>query len=270
MNFNLVRQDLKTRWKSAFIFALGLVAWGWMIVSLTPVFIGNPEMERLLEAYPEELLAVVGGSVEGVSFFTVEGFLSVEYLSLWWIVILSGFAIGSATGMVAKEVEEGTIDFLLVQPISRTTVILSRFTALTSYLVVLVAISIGTLGLAGAAYDVEISTAGLVAVGVMGLVVSLVVSAYTLLLSLIIKGRGRAVALSVAILIGAHIVNALAPISETLDAIRFLSFFYYYRPAEALVAGEAPWSDLAVLLAMTAVALAASLAVFRKKDIAVI
>jgi ABC-2 type transport system permease protein len=269
MNLNLVRQDLKSRWKSALIFALGLVAYGWMIIAITPMFIDAPEIEQLMEAYPEELLTALGGSVEAAGFFTPEGFLSIQYLALWWIIILSGFAVAFATGIVAKEVEEGTIEFLLVQPLARSTIVLSRFAALAVYISALVTVSMLSIGVAAARYDVELSAAGLAAVAIMGVMVMLAISSYTFLLSLIINGRGRAVAVSVAVLIGAHLLNALAPLNETLEEFRFLSFFYYYRPDELLLTGTINWSEPSFFAAVTAIGLVLSLVVFNKKDIAV-
>lgn len=268
MNLNLFKQALKERWVGGLIFALSLVLYGFLIISLAKDFIGNPAFEQLLEAYPKEFLPLLAGAGD-VNFFTIEGFLTVEFLALWWIVILSGFAISFATGVVSKEIDEGTIEFLLAEPLRRSTLIITRFTALFVYLALLIAVSLGSILVLGPLYDVELKAGGLFAVGLLALAHLLTISAYALFFSVVVRGRSRAVVMSVAVLIGSHLLNALGQLNETIDDFRVLSHFHYYEPYNALRTGSIPWSDIALFAGATAVLVSASILIFRSRDITV-
>lgn len=234
-----------------------------------PIFLKNPEFEQLLKQYPKEMLTLLAGETGQVNIFTVEGFLSIEYLALWWIIIIAGFAITFASGIVAKEVDEGTIEFLVTQPLGRSSIIISRLLALSIYLIALIVVSLGSIGFLAPLYDVKIKTAGLFGVGFVGLTLLLVISAYTLLFSVIFKGRGKAVIYSVTLFIVAHLLNALAGFNETIEKFRFLSFFHYYQPYEILRTGEIPWINVGIFSAIVAVCVLLSLLIFQRKDIAV-
>jgi len=270
LNLNLFSRALKERWIGSLTFAAGLFLYSFLIVWIMPTILKNPEFAQLFEQYPKEVLALVaGGGVEVKDIFTVEGYLSMEYLALWWIIIIAGFAITFASGVVAKEVDEGTIEFLATQPLGRSSIIISRLLALSVHLIILIVVSLGSIGLLAPLYDVKIKTAGLFGVGFVGLIFLLAISAYTLFFSVIFKGRGKAVIYSVTLFIVAHLLNALAAFNETIEKFRFLSFFHYYHPYEILKTGDIPWSDVGVFSAIVAICIILSLLIFRRKDIAV-
>jgi ABC-2 type transport system permease protein len=268
MNLNLWAQALKERWLSALIFSASLFLYSLTIVAVTEPFIGEPALRQLLERYPEEVLALAAGGLSGVDMFTPEGFLTIEYFALWLIVIVGGFAIAFTTSIVSKEIDDGTISILLTQPLRRNSLILSRFLALTLYLLILLTVAFGSTGLLAPVYGVKLKVSGLLAAGVLAFAFVLVISAYTLLFSVIFKGRGRAIIFSVALFLASHLLNALAELSKTLEKVRFLSFFYYYKPYEALRTGNLPWSDLGLFLTIIIICLLLSLVIFARKDIA--
>jgi ABC-2 type transport system permease protein len=236
---------------------------------MIPAMLKTPEFEQLIKSYPKAMLPLISGIVSGVNIFTVEGMLSYYFLAIWWIVIIAGFAIAFATGIVSKEMDEGTIEFLLTEPISRASVILTRFAALAFYILVLIVVTLGSIALLALVYDVEIKSARLVGVGLVGFALLLTVSAYTLLFSVIFKGRGKAVAWSVVIIFVTHLINALSGLNKTVKELRFLSLFRYYNPYKILTTGDIPWRDLAVFAVVFVVCIVLSVIIFQRKDIAV-
>lgn len=271
MNLNLLKQSIRDYWKSSLIFVISLVLYVWLLVAIMPTMLktSNSGIEQILKSYPKEVLTLLTGGTDIMSMLTPEGFLSVEFLSLWWIIIMAGFAITFATSIAAKEMDEGTIEFLLSQPISRVYVILTRFVALAFYLLVLIGVSLGSMVILTRAYDVKLKSAHLVGVGLLCFAFLLAISAYTLLFSVVFKGRGKAVVWSVAVLFISHLVNALATFNETVEKFRFLSPFRYYNPYKILKTGNILWRDLAVFAAVLLICLVLSLIVFQKKDITV-
>jgi ABC-2 type transport system permease protein len=267
VSLNLVTRYVKDRWVSVTVFSFSLFLYCWLIVSIMPTFIGNVEFMKLIEQYPRELLVFFAPGSDVASIFTPEGFLALEFLSLWWVFIVAGFAIPGATAIVAKEVDEGTVDFLLAQPLKRATLILNRFLALLLCLFVLAAVPILSIYFLGIAYDVELGLGGLIATGVMGFVFFVSIASYSLLLSLLLRERSEANIASVSLLLVVYLLNALSELSDSIEKFRFLSFFRYFRPDRTLANGEIPLRDLSVFLAIIAVCLVFSFMIFRRKDI---
>lgn len=266
MNLNLLARALKERKVGVSIFGLSLFLYAWMLMSLIPVFLKNVQFRGLIAQYPKALLNLAAGA-SNVDFFTVEGFMTIEFLALWFPIIILGFAVAFATAMVAKEIDEGTIDFLMSQPIPRQNLILSRFFSLILYLIALTTIALGSLYLLAPLYDAKLKIRGILLTGLLALVFFLAISPYTLFLSLILKERGQAIVASVSIFVASHLLNALADFSDTLKKFRFLSMFKYYQPYKTLTTGDVPWRDIAIFLVITVIFLVGSLLVFRRKDI---
>lgn len=268
MNLNLLKRALKDRWRGASIFGLSLFLYAWMMIWFMPVFLENVQFKELIAKYPKAIMSLFAGA-SNIDFFSPEGFMTVEFLALWFPIIVIGFAITMATAIVSKEVGDGTMDFLLAQPISRQSLILSRFAALILYLIALVVITFGSMPLLGRFYDVTFKLKGLLVTGLLALAFFMAISAYTLFLSVILRERGHAIVASISIFIGTHLLNAFADLNETVEKFRFLSMFKYYQPYKALATGEVPWRDISIFLAIMLVFFVASLAVFRRKDISV-
>lgn len=269
MNLNLLLRSLKERWISASIFALSLALYVWVILALIPVFIKNQQFKALLAQYPKALMSLFAGA-GNINMFSPEGFISIEFLQLWMPIIVFGFAVTFATAIVAKEMDDGTMDLLMAQPIARTSLVLSRFTAMAAYLAALALVTVGSIGVGGRFYDVTFKVEGLLATGLLFLAFMLAIAAFSIFLSVVLRDRGQAIILAVAVFIVSHLLNALSELNETVRKFRFLSIFKYYNPYKALATGEIPWRDISIFLAITLVFLIASLILFRRKDISTV
>ena len=80
--------------------------------------------------------------------------------------------------------------------------------------------------------------------------------------------RGLSIGISSAAGVACYFLNALAPISESIEPLRVLSPFYYYIDADPLSNGL-NLGHAGVLLALTAIFLAAALVTFDRRDLAV-
>lgn len=270
---SLFKRALKDRGISTLIFAISLFLYSWMLMTFIPTFLSSeliPQFEALFKSYPKEIISIfAGGDLSISQMMMPEGFIAINFLALWWIVIVGSYAIAFGTAVVGKEIDDGTIEILLVQPISRTKIILGRFLACLFSLFLLSVITIGSIGVLGRFYDVEFKIKGLISVGFLGLLFFIFIAAFSLLLSIIFKERGRSVSLSVAFLLGSHLLNALSDLSDILKNLRFLSIFKYYNPFEALKTGNVSLGDVSVFLVLILLSLAASLIIFKRKDVSI-
>ena len=122
--WNIIVQRLKEQRNSIIYYALGLLAYVWMIMAIYPSFGNSTEIEELIKLYPKDFLKFFGGNETALS--TIEGFMSLEFLNFFFILIVL-FYIGAAAGsIVAGRIENKTMDFFLSQPISRIKILISE------------------------------------------------------------------------------------------------------------------------------------------------
>jgi len=83
-------------------------------------------------------------------------------------------------------------------------------------------------------------------------------------------GTGRrtlAVGLTVALAVGAYLVNSLAALVDALEPFRKLSPFYHYVAGDPLRRGLDPWHTL-FLVALGALAAVIGVVLFARRDVA--
>ncbi|MBE0446982.1 MAG: ABC transporter permease subunit, partial [Actinobacteria bacterium] len=191
MNVNLLFKSLKDIRISWPAYAAGLILYAYLITSIYPtLFRDSTEFLRLLESYPESILKIFGGGTANLA--TVEGFLALEMFALMWIIIAGAFVIAYATGVIAKEIESGTIEMLLSQPITRVSALVTKSIVLFAGTIGLVIVTLLATYLTGLAVDIELKPEGVVALGIVGSLFFLAIGSYSLLFSVIFGERGRA------------------------------------------------------------------------------
>lgn len=274
MNLNLLKNSLKERWLSTLTFTGGLFLYCWLIIAIIPVMFTastTKEMENILSQYPKEILSLlVGGGTDISQFFTIEGFISLELYSLWWIIIVGGFAISLALGIIAKDTNEGTMELLLSYPLKRETVVITRLLASTIILAFLAFFTVFTTYLLSIFYDIPLSFTGLTIVGLFGWLFFEVILLFTLFLTMILKEGSGATLISFTFFLSSHILNALSSLNETIEKLSFLSIFKYYNPTQYLVDKKIDLTHLTMFLILIVALLILSVLIYRKRDISTV
>ena len=125
MNQNLLRRSIADKRISILVYALGVAAYAVLILAIWPSLKNNVDtLNQLWESYPESLRKAFGG--ENFNFGTFDGFLSVEYFNQMWVIVMVAFSVSIATGSISAEIENGTMELLLAQPISRRSILVTR------------------------------------------------------------------------------------------------------------------------------------------------
>lgn len=265
----LLVRFFKDRLRGHFFFALGLVFYAWIVAAFMPVVVRETgAYEELLEQYPEQLITLLTGSVGSPeAWFTPEGFVSIEFLALWFPVIMLGYIAGYGTALVAKEVENGTIESLLALPVSRTRLLLERVLALVIGIAALTTTTLASLYALSLTYGFKLSTLGTAAATVHVFGFILVFAALVVLLSVIFLDRGKPIGITIGYFVLAHLINALATNSETLRDIQFLSLFKYYDVYTALADARLDFWHNALFFGLSVAFFAAAVFIFKRRDI---
>jgi len=220
------------------------------------------KMGSLVEVFAGE----VGSILNKDGTLSLGKYMSLEFLSLW-PVLMSIYAIFNAGGIAAREVERGTMDMLLSQPLKRHHIIVSKFLVFPLALIaVTVACIIGVL--IGMAIIGKFSDLGGICLAfVPAMLIALAVASYSLLFSCIFLDP-RKVMLAAGSLTGLFYV--LHILSRTIGPLKWmgnLSIFYYYEPAPIASELSINWTGIGIYLSIIVVCFAVAIYVFQRRDI---
>lgn len=246
-----------------------LIMFVWMYAGFFPAFQDKTQqMEELMSAYPESLTKAFG--LEGESFFTsFESFLGVEHFSIVWPLILIIFALTFASGALAGEVEEGTIEVILSQPISRSRVYFAKYLAGIIMIALFVVISnLSILPLANY-YDLTVNVEGVFVVSWLGFLFISAVFSFTFLLSSIFDSRSYPTFITAGLVIIMYVLNILSSLKESAQDLKYGSCFHYFDYQKALVDSNIDSISLIVFIGSIIIFTFCGWLIFNKKDISI-
>jgi ABC-2 type transport system permease protein len=257
----------KTLWdarRSLLGWVLAITAVGVMYAAFWPT-VNTPEMQRALRNYPAGILEAFNYD----DLTSPAGYLGSSVYGLLIPLLVAVFAIAYGTRAVAGDEEAGTLELLLAHPVSRTRLALQRFAALFAALALVgVALWLGMLAIAGPA-----ELKGVTATEFAGTTVQLVLFGACLggLAFAVGAGTGRkalALGASAGVAVLAYLANSVFPQLQGLEWTRDLSPWHWYLGGEPLKNGLQT-GDALLLLAVTAVLVAAGTWRFNRRDVAV-
>ena len=245
---------------------LGLIAYVGLIAAVWPSVRDNPALVKLHETYPEALKAFVsfGGEFD---FSTAAGYLGAELFSLIVPLLLLVASIGAGARALAGEEEQGTLDLLLSQPVSRRRVALEKLAALCLEVIALGGVLWFALWIGARAASMGISGAHLLAGTAAAVLIALAYGGVAMLVGAATGRRAPAIALATALAVAAYLVNGLSPLVHFLHTIRWISPWYHYTAGDPLRHGLAVNS--VVFVAIVAVTAVLVPLVFERRDLAV-
>ncbi|MFC6732758.1 MULTISPECIES: ABC transporter permease [unclassified Haladaptatus] len=244
------------------ILVLALIA---LTVGLFPsISESDVDLDAYLDTLSPELRQSFVGSVTSLS--TIDGYLVSQLYVLVWLLILGIYFAYAAASLVSAEVENRSIDLLLVNPISRTRFVVEKFLALLPVNVAVNAVSLLAVYFGIQFVGESVPLADLVALHVLFVLYLAACSALGLVASVVFDDVRRAQGVAIGLLFATYFLDSLTRGTDYEWAGQF-SFARYLDPADVLSLGEIDWLGAAVLLAVTLglVMLAAEL--FEDKDI---
>ncbi len=246
--------------------SLGLVGYVALIVSVFPTIRDNPDLNKLVESYPEALKAFIafGGQFD---FTSAAGYLGSELFSFMIPALFLVASIGNGAGAIAGEEERGTLDLLLSFPLSRTRVAVEKLCAMAAEVAGLGVVLWLALWIGARIFGMHVSAAHL---GAAVAVLVVLAVAYGAIAFMLAAGTGRkslAVGGTVALAVGAYLVNSLAALVDALEPVQKISPFYHYVAGDPLHDGLDPWHAL-FLVAVGAVAAVVGVTLFARRDVA--
>lgn len=208
-------------------------------------------------------------SGSSVNFLEPEGWLGFGYVHPITLTLLVAWILVGAAAAVAREVEDGTIEFLMSRPVDRRTVLGARYVAwLAGMLTILIAGYLGTL--AGILFfdtlrDFSPAAALLFSASLVPMVV--LIGGLGFLVSATVSTRGRVFGAVVGFTVGSYFLNFASGLWNPLEPIAPLSLFHYIAPAEWVLDGV-DWVPAVLMTALGLLLLAGGMLIIDRRDIA--
>jgi ABC-2 type transport system permease protein len=258
----LLRSDLRLRWRSTLWWVLGTMALVALVDAFYPSIAGDPAFDEMMQEIPESLRPLIGPD----SLTSPVGYLSSQLYLVFLPAVLLVFAIGRGTSALAGEEEAHTLDLLLAQPVSRTSLYVQKLAGLVAGVLVLALASlVPTLLLAGpTGLDLPITSLVSVTVQLAGLLILFGVIALAVSAAVGRKGAGITVAAGFAFL--TFLIDGLGQSVEWLGHLRPLTPWRWYD-ATAALQGDSVGLSLLVLLAAAAILAGLGLLMFQRRNL---
>jgi ABC-2 type transport system permease protein len=264
----------------------------------------SKQFEKLLLRGPTKVSQAALGWGE-INFDKPTEFLAISLLHPVLLIMCVVWGVGRAAGAIAGELDRGTMELLMSQPIPRSRLLRAHLLVDCIVLPTLcLSFYAGTqfgLATAGpfvpnfAALDeipqlknfprdttpLPISGTGQIAGLVNTLAFLFAISGMTLAFSAYGRSRWKVVGYAVLVLVTMFVANTIAQLWEPAGFVRPLTFFYYYQPQRAMIEGNwlvdlnKSWNfgrpvevpAVAVLFAVGAAGYALALRVFTRRDL---
>jgi ABC-2 type transport system permease protein len=231
------RLALRQGARTAAIVSVGLGLFYWVIMASSAGFASDAaHLPKILIHPPRALTALVGGMTDFVSArgWLATGMFHPVVLSLQTI---GAFLVASSSG--ATELERGTLDLVLARPVRRASYLGARAAA---GLLILTIVELG--GLAGALASRKlVRSAAALPVGSIlrafagSWILFAAFGAITLWIFARSHLRSRALGASVGVVVAAFFVNFVALLFGSVEWLRFVTPFHYFRAGELLTGG---------------------------------
>jgi ABC-2 type transport system permease protein len=263
VNWNLIRKTIRDRGRGTSIYAGANALYVLLICAVFPTVKGIKQ--EAMQNYPKSLSRFFG--VQSLDLKSFNNYIVVQFLALIWVVIVAAFVISFARNMIAGELEEGTLELLLSQPIERWQVLTSEGATLLAGIVGIVVTTILSIIIFGSAFKVGLTFGGYFAFAVLATALFIAIAGYSFFFSAVFNEHRRAVMAAAGLTLAFYLLHFAATYSGVMDKIDWFGIFHYYNAFAVVNGGGFPVKDVLVLLLFGAIGFGAALWVFRAKDI---
>ncbi len=258
----IFKRKLIKNWLMILGWGMGLALLGYYLFTFYDSFFEQSvALDQMIQALPEGLLAFFGENTNPLS---AEGFLTLEFFS-YIPIILGIMIISNACKLVRGQEEDGTLELIIAQPVSRGTIFWGRFLALLLSLIAILALTWGgfALGLT-VTTEIDLSQGALARPFLSLLALLLFFLALALFLSMLLPSSTAGL-VSGFVLIASYFISSMARLDDTLDTVNLFSPLRYYQSGEAI--SGLNLKHLLLLLGLGLLFLLAAWWVFAKRDL---
>jgi ABC-2 type transport system permease protein len=225
MASELFRRGVGDHRRALVAWCLGVAAYVTMIAAIFTSIEGSPELNDLIENYPEVLKSLFGIS-GGADITSGPGYLDVELFGFMLPLFVLVLAIGSGARTLAGEEDAGRLELVFAYPVRRRSAVVAKGLALAAEIVLFSAVSCATVVVCDPIFGLDTSLqhvgeafVWLASLGVFYGWLALAVGAAH-------PSRALAVGIAAGTAAADYLVGGLHDVASWLDPFRFVSPFW--------------------------------------------
>jgi ABC-2 type transport system permease protein len=263
----VIRRFIVDRWRTDGWWALGIFVMVVVNLAFFPGIKGKADLDQTVADLPPALKAMFGIDAN-ISIGSASGYLQAQVFSSVAPILLLVLAIALGSGAVGGAEEDGGTEFLLSYPITRTSLIIQRFVAMTAvvvlHTVILIAAIFVLCPMFGALDGVDIAGLAAACVGCGALAMLHASIAFTA--GAWFGRRTPATAIASAIAAGGYVLLGLFSAIGAPEPVRYLTPWYWFLRNNLMITG-ADWVAFVPALALSALIGLAAIPIFGSRDI---
>ncbi len=258
---NSLTKAISDRLLLTLIVGIGVGAMGML---MGPLYLAVEDiLSEMLSQFPESIMAIAGGA----DMATPSGYLTGEMYSIVVPFAVMFVAASSAARAFGGEMENETIGLVMSTPTRRTRLATDKVLAMIIH-VTLASGLVGLLVWVGVAVSgIDVNAANIVAISLMLSLLSIFVGGISMVVS-IVSGRGvLAILAAMVMAIAMYAWSSFMPMADAISELAWLSPWHQYIGTDPLGSGI-DWGSAALLTILAVLPLAASVWLFKRRDIA--
>lgn len=259
----IYKHEMKTNFKSLLIWCLSVSAMGFICIllfsSVKDSMVGMAESFASMGAFSEAF------GMTQLSIATLAGFYATE---VGTIHSLGGamFAAIISAGMLSKEEDGHTSEFLFSLPISRLKVIMSKWCSIVTNIVIFNVVSVSVYMLAIYILGEEMPMREFFLYHIMQIIMHVEIAAICYAVSAFMKKNKLGIGLGLVLLLYAY--DLMARVVPDLSDYKFISPFSYANAADILSAGEISVTGFVIGVVLLIIGMCIAHVVYKKRDLA--
>ncbi|MFP4005758.1 MAG: ABC transporter permease subunit [Candidatus Hadarchaeia archaeon] len=255
---SIARETARDKWKITALLTFIFMGFSAMYIGIYPSF--EDALDQLT-AMPFEFIRGFG------AMDTFVGYINMELYQIFWVLILSTLLAYISASIISEEVESGTIDILLANPISRKRVVLEKFLGMFPLVFTVNFATMGTVYVMTLAIEENIVFSHLLLTHLWSIPYFLAVVSISLVVSVILDKKMRASIVSMAFIVAMYIFESIVQLVPDYEGVGSISLIHYFDPSDSLVGGKISVLDPLVLIAVILASVFFAVLYFERKDI---
>jgi len=265
--WSIIKRTISDRKTVILIYIIVSLAFLTMYVAMFPSFSDQTEQwEQMIETVPEGMMKAF--NLEDYSFARLENFLSGELYTITWPLLLIILAVSTAGAAIANEIEKGTIEIILSQPISRIRFYLSRYIAGMIIIALFVALTIFPAIPLAKIFNISTKGENYLTLSLMAFLFGLAIFSIGYALSAVFSDRGKVYFVTAGLMVLMYVCNIVALLKESFSDLKYLSFFHYFDPVDSLVRNKIDETGIVVFILTIIATFIFGLIYYNRRDIA--
>lgn len=266
MSGAIFRDTLRDNWKQMLGWGAGMGGMGFYIVAMMQDSAIMEQYSELLGSLPPAMLQIFGAGNTAM-FQSMEGYLNAFYVT-YAMLMLSVFAVSAGMSITMNEEDEGILDVFMALPVSRQSIIIEKYLALTliSAGIVALCIALPVIGLVMFGVETDLGKVVLSILTIYpGLLLIIAISG---LIAVIVRRKVTAIGLAAGFIVASYFLNFIgeSATESFAEQLRGLSLFYYTNGQSIVLDAFNPLG-LVALIVVSCLIVLVTVQAFQRRDI---